>query len=562
MRVSSLDNRIFFNKYKPEKKIGEGSFGKIYLSHNINTGEKFALKLENRNITPSLLEQEAYILCYLKGEGIPFIKSFGISTEFNVLVMELLGKSLEYLFEKMNKKFSLKTVCMLGIQMITRLQYIHNKHILHRDIKPDNFIMGLDNNSWKVYLIDFGLSKKYRSSRTLKHINFAEHRKLIGTARYASINALAECEQGRRDDMEALGYVLMYFLKGNLPWQGLKINRRDDRYRKIYEKKKETTAEELCKGFPKEFCEFVNYTRNLEFEEEPNYDYLRNLLKKVMKDNNFENDYVYDWVEDKKSRGENRTTTAEIITTNQSNFSNVVNEKKNNININNVVENNNNIDNKKKKENDDVNNIIKKKKSIDKKNNKKEEEEKNFEINNDKNNKNNNNDNNNIITINNDINNNNDNKYLLTDSNVHYNKNEEINLSKEKIQNNNNAINLKNNFTPNSTLKLKSNITNTNKSYKKYYTEDFNDIDEEKNAINIITDKYKFFEDKKNNGKIIHTARNELINKNYLSEIIYKNKKNNSNNESKDIDNLKKSYLNTSTNLNTTEISDNKCIII
>ena len=556
MRVSSLENRIFFNKYKPDKKIGEGSFGKIYLSHNINTGEKFALKLENRNLVPSLLEQEAYILCYLKGEGIPFIKSFGISTEFNVLVMELLGKSLEYLFEKMNKKFSLKTVCMLGIQMITRLQYIHNKHILHRDIKPDNFIMGLDNNSWKVYLIDFGLSKKYRSSRTLKHIKFAEHRKLIGTARYASINALAECEQGRRDDMEALGYVLMYFLKGNLPWQGLKINRRDDRYRKIYEKKKETTAEELCKGFPKEFCEFVKYTRKLEFEEEPDYDYLRNLLKQVMKDKNYEMDYIYDWVEDKKSIGENRTTTAEIITANQSNFSNIINEKKNN--NKNIVENNNNIDNKKKKENDDVNNnIIKKKKSIDKKNNKKEEEEKNFEINNDKNK---NNINNNVITNNKD---NNNSKYLLTDSNVLYNKNEEINLSKEKIQNNNNnAINLKNNFTPNSTLKLKSNINNTNNTYKKYYTENFNDIDEEKNAINIITDKYKFFEDKKNNGKIIHTARNELINKNYLSEIIYKNKKNNSNNESKDIDNLKKSYINTSTNLNTTEISDNKCIII
>ena len=554
MRVSSLENRIFFNKYKPDKKIGEGSFGKIYLSHNINTGEKFALKLENRNLVPSLLEQEAYILCYLKGEGIPFIKSFGISTEYNVLVMELLGKSLEYLFEKKNNKFSLKTVCMLGIQMITRLQYIHNKHILHRDIKPDNFIMGLDNNSWKVYLIDFGLSKKYRSSKTLKHINFAEHKKLIGTARYASINALAECEQGRRDDMEALGYVLMYFLKGNLPWQGLKINKREDRYRKIYEKKKETTAEELCKGFPKEFCEFVKYTRKLEFEEEPDYDYLRNLLKQVMKDKNYEMDYIYDWVEDKKSIGENRTTTAEIITANQSNFSNIINEKKNNINNNkNIVENNNNIDNKKKKENDDVNNnIIKKKESIDKKNNKKEEEEKNFEINNDKNK---NNINNNVIT-------NNNSKYLLTDSNVLYNKNEEINLSKEKIQNNNNnAINLKNNFTPNSTLKLKSNINNTNNTYKKYYTENFNDIDEEKNAINIITDKYKFFEDKKNYGKIIHTARNEIINKNYLSEIKYKNKKNNLKNESID-NNLQKSYINTSTNLNTTEISDNKCIII
>ena len=543
MRVSSLDNKIFFNKYKPDKKIGEGSFGKIYLSHNINTGEKFALKLENKNINPSLLEQEAYILCYLKGEGIPFIKSFGISAEYNVLVMELLGKSLEYFFEKMNNKFSLKTVCMLGIQMITRLQYIHNKHILHRDIKPDNFIMGLDKNSWKVYIIDFGLSKKYRSSRTLKHIKFSEHKKLIGTARYASINALAECEQGRRDDMEALSYVLMYFLKGNLPWQGLKINKKDDRYRKIYEKKKETSAEELCKGFPKEFCEFVKYTRQLEFEEEPNYDYLRNLLKKVMKDNNLEMDYVYDWVEEKKNNNDNRITTAEIITTNQTNLSIALKDKKNNDNNNIDVDNNiNTIDNNNKEENEDDNKNTKDvKNNVDKKN--KKEEEKNVEINNNK--------------INND---NDNNKYLLTDSNILYNKNEEINLSKEKKNiNNNMGINLKN-FTPNSTLKLKYN--NNNNNYKKYYTENFNDIDEEKNVINIITDKYKFFEDKKNNGKIIHTARNELINKNYLSEIIYKNKKNNLNNESKDIDNLKKSYINTSTNLNTTEISDNKCIII
>ena len=546
MRVSSLDNKIFFNKYKPDKKIGEGSFGKIYLSHNINTGEKFALKLENKNINPSLLEQEAYILCYLKGEGIPFIKSFGISAEYNVLVMELLGKSLEYFFEKMNNKFSLKTVCMLGIQMITRLQYIHNKHILHRDIKPDNFIMGLDKNSWKVYIIDFGLSKKYRSSRTLKHIKFSEHKKLIGTARYASINALAECEQGRRDDMEALSYVLMYFLKGNLPWQGLKINKKDDRYRKIYEKKKETSAEELCKGFPKEFCEFVKYTRQLEFEEEPNYDYLRNLLKKVMKDNNLEMDYVYDWVEEKKNNNDNRITTAEIITTNQTNLSIALKDKKNNDNNNIDVDNNiNTIDNNNKEENEDDNKNTKDvKNNVDKKN--KKEEEKNVEINNNK--------------INND---NDNNKYLLTDSNILYNKNEEINLSKEKKNiNNNMGINLKN-FTPNSTLKLKYN--NNNNNYKKYYTENFNDIDEEKNVINIITDKYKFFEDKKNNGKIIHTARNEKANKNFLSEIIYKNKINKINNDSRNNNNLKKinkSNISTTNNFNSTEISDNKCIII
>ncbi len=290
-----IEQLIFFNKYKPSKKLGEGSFGKIYLAYNVTTKEKYALKLENRNSHQSLLEQEAYILCYLKGEGIPFIKSYGYSGDYNVLVMELLGKSLETLFEEKGSKFSLKTVCMLGVQMITRLEYIHNKHILHRDIKPDNFIIGIDDNNYKVYLIDFGLSKKYRSSRTLQHIKYSVKKKLIGTARYASINALAGIEQGRRDDMEALSYVLIYFLRGSLPWQGLRVNKKEDRYKKILEKKKSVNSKELCIGLPNEFYHFVDYCRHLQFEEEPDYEYLRNLLKKVMSDNYFEFDYIYDW---------------------------------------------------------------------------------------------------------------------------------------------------------------------------------------------------------------------------------------------------------------------------
>lgn len=139
---------------------------------------------------------------------------------------------------------------MLGIQMISRLEYIHNKHIIHRDMKPDNFVMGIDENSGVVYLIDFGLAKKYRSSRTLQHIRYSNNKKLTGTARYASVNALRGVEQSRRDDLEAVGYVLMYFLRGILPWQGLKVDKKEDRYKKIYEKKKVTTAEELCVGFP------------------------------------------------------------------------------------------------------------------------------------------------------------------------------------------------------------------------------------------------------------------------------------------------------------------------
>ena len=213
--------------------------------------------------------------------------------------MELLGKSLEDIFQAQQKKFTVKTVAMIGIQMLDRLEFIHSKNIIHRDIKPDNFVLGLDNKSHIIYILDFGLSKKFRSSRTHQHIKFSVNKKLTGTARYASINALKGCEQSRRDDLEAIGYVLLYFLRVSLPWQRLHVNKGEDRYKKILQKKKGTSAEDLCKGFPNEFVEYINYTRNLEFEADPDYKFLRGLLTTVLEKQNSQFDFYYDWLTEK-----------------------------------------------------------------------------------------------------------------------------------------------------------------------------------------------------------------------------------------------------------------------
>ena len=296
-REDKLLGKILFKHYKLRKKIGEGSFGKIYIAININTKEELAVKLEKRDSesSRSLLETEAYILSHLKAFGLPDIKIYGCNSDYNILIMELLGQSLENLFQSQNKSFSIKTACMLGIQMIDRIEYIHSRKIIHRDIKPDNFVMGRGLKSHIVYVLDFGLSKKYWSSSHKCHIPFVDGKKLTGTARYASINALSGYEQSRRDDLESIGYIIMYFIRGSLPWQGLKINKKDDRYKKICEKKKSTSAKDLCSGFPSEFEKFVAYTRNLEFTEVPDYNYLRNLLKNVIKKAGSTIDFFYDW---------------------------------------------------------------------------------------------------------------------------------------------------------------------------------------------------------------------------------------------------------------------------
>ena len=237
---------------------------------------------------------EGTIMTYLQGPNIPFIKTFGISGEYNLLVMQLMDKSLEDIF-RIRKTFSIKTTALIGFQLIGVLHFIHDKNIIHRDVKPDNCVMGSAELNENLYLIDFGLAKKYRSSRTLKQYPLTRKKRLTGTARYASIHALEGYEQSRRDDMESVGYIMAYLLRGGLPWQGLKLKSKDNKYKNILEKKKEISSQELFKGFPNEFPEILEYTKNLEYLQEPEYEMLRNKLISLCKRLNYNFDYIYDW---------------------------------------------------------------------------------------------------------------------------------------------------------------------------------------------------------------------------------------------------------------------------
>ena len=294
--IDTLKTKLIFGKYKILKLIAKGCFGQVYLGVNILNRKYFAIKIENRFGKSCSLEKEAYILYNLKGPGIPCILSFGHIGKYNILVQTLLGKSLEKIWRENNCKLNIKDICMIAIQTIERIEYVHSKLYLHRDIKPANFLIG-NPDDFQIYLIDFGIAKKYRSSRTGKHIKNIKINKLFGTSLFMSMNVVNGNEQSRKDDLESLGYMYIFLLTGELPWSRVKATTIDDMIEKIIDIKEKTSIEDLCKNIPNEMYLYLKYVRNLIFNQKPDYDYLKNLFLAILDKNGLNNDNLFSWVD-------------------------------------------------------------------------------------------------------------------------------------------------------------------------------------------------------------------------------------------------------------------------
>ena len=287
---------ILFKKYKVKKKIGQGAFGAVFLGQTIKDNKYVAIKVERRKISKPLLESEAYLLSNLKGLGIPKIISFGKTRFYTVLIEPLFGKTLFDIFIQNGKQFHPEELCLIALQVIERLETIHAQYIIHRDIKPDNFLIGREDPNI-IYLVDFGLSKKYRSQQTGRHVKFRNTGKLTGTLRFASPNALRGGEQSRKDDLISAGYMLIYLFKKKLPWQVIKAQNSTDKYIKIYRMKKAIKPEQLCQTLPQEFVQYMRYVQNLGFESNPDYNYLKKLFHYILKELNLNADkLLFSWI--------------------------------------------------------------------------------------------------------------------------------------------------------------------------------------------------------------------------------------------------------------------------
>ncbi|CAK85305.1 unnamed protein product (macronuclear) [Paramecium tetraurelia] len=286
---------IFNGRYIAQKKLSSGSFGVVLLGRDKENNIDVAIKIEKEeNQEVKSLEREVQVLQRLANtEGVPNLYWHGEQDDYNIIILQLLGKDLAY-YMKQKRRFSVKTAIQLGIQIVKVLERIHQKGVVHRDLKPENILFGLDNESSKIYVVDFGISKIYLDKME-RIIPFRDGTSFIGTTRYASIAAHKGYELSRKDDLESLMYVLLYFIKGQLPWQNMQNVTDEERTNKVGEMKMTIDPRELCKDVPIEFPIILEYLKTLQYRSEPDYNYIYNLFQKSAKSLGIVLDFAYDW---------------------------------------------------------------------------------------------------------------------------------------------------------------------------------------------------------------------------------------------------------------------------
>lgn len=284
----------FENRFRVVKKLGKGSFGEVFQGIDLKTKQPVAIKVERPGSTKPVLLHESRVLEALSGiKGVPKLHLISRQPSSTSMVTDLLGPSLEELLNLSNRKMSLKSVLMLALQLFQLFETIHNKNFIHRDIKPQNFLIGTKEDAGTVYAIDFGLAKEYNGKNG--HICCREGKSLTGTAKFVSIFTHLGIEQSRRDDLESLGYLIVYLLNGKLPWQEVAGETKIERYQKIFEVKSSVSINSLCLNLPSEINFIIAYSRSLKFEERPNYSLIQRCLQNLFLKSHFKNDSVYDW---------------------------------------------------------------------------------------------------------------------------------------------------------------------------------------------------------------------------------------------------------------------------
>ena len=291
------ENNIIFKKYKPIKVIGIGAFSKIYSAIRISDKAVFAIKTEKKSAFKNHLKNEAYNLLTLRdGIGIPKLISYGNNKKYEILIETLLDKSLKDIFIEQKKPCNLIDLCLIAIQSIERLEFIHYKNLIYRDVKPENIMIGLKDPNI-IYIIDFGLCQKYRSSKTGKHIQFKETKKFNGTLIYASSYVLQGKESSRRDDLISLAYTLIFLYKRNLPWESNWDKLNKIKLLHIINSKETFDFGQLLVNLPKEMIDFLKYTQNLRFEQDPDYAYMKGCFQNILAKMNLNmNKINFSWI--------------------------------------------------------------------------------------------------------------------------------------------------------------------------------------------------------------------------------------------------------------------------